>query len=69
MKIYLILSLDTVEYDNYDAIVVFAKSKKSAIKIARQRCYNFTENVECVYLGIAGKNNEEGEILSSFNAG
>ena len=69
MKLYLVTTNDEYGYDEYDAIVVCTKSKKRAIEIARNDCYNFTENVTTECLGTANKKQKEGNILASFNAG
>ena len=69
MKLYLITTNDNVDYDEYDAIVVCAKSKKRAIEIAINDCHNFSTNVTTECLGTANKKQKEGNILASFNAG
>lgn len=72
MKIYLVKTKNTVSYDEYDAIVVCAKSRKRAISVAADSCDNFVKDVlkdlitEC--LGTANKKQVEGEVLASFNA-
>ena len=70
MKIYLVSTNEKVGWDDYDAIVVCAKSKKVAIGLAVAYCHNFRGNhVEAECLGTANRKQKEGEILSSFNAG
>jgi hypothetical protein len=69
MKIYLVSTNDRVNYDEYDAVVVIAENDKDAIAIAKDKCYNFGNNLSVSDIGIAHNDQQRGEVLASFNAG
>ena len=69
MKIYLVTTNDKVEYDDYDSVVVIAESIEDAAIIAKESCYNFTDNLSISDIGIAHDDQQRGEVLASFNAG
>lgn len=69
MKIYLVSTNERVHYDEYDAIVVIAESEEEAISLAKEKCYNFGNNLAVSDIGIAHDDQSKGEVLSSFNAG
>ena len=67
MKLYLITRTDNWGYDEYDSVVVCAKTRIKAMLICNTMFNEEHMNVE--FIGIANKKQEEGIILSSFNAG
>lgn len=69
MKIYLVITKDEIDYDQYDSVVVIADSTEDAIIVARESCYNFKDNLSVSDIGIAHDDQERGAVLSSFNAG
>jgi hypothetical protein len=81
MNLYLVTRRDTVEYDEYDSMVVAAKNEESAAHInpddyRRQEGENWyyawpedTAVLKIVLLGTAVEGTQEGKILASFYAG
>ena len=70
MKLYLIDSNITVNYDEFYGVIVCAKNKAQAMQIAITHCHNFTEkNTDIEKIGKANKKQKVGVILESFNAG
>lgn len=69
MKIYLVSTNDRVSYDEYDAVVVIAESEDDAVNLAKEKCYNFGNNLAIYDIGIAHDDQQRGEVLASFNAG
>jgi hypothetical protein len=76
-NIYLISRTDTVDYDEYDAVVIIAESENLAKdSVINKTNYNIlygqsfkTDNITCELIGMADKDQEIGVVLSSFNAG
>jgi len=75
MRIYLLERLDYVKYDQFGAMVVYAKSPKRALIVAKEKCGNLgvwteDENIKVTYLGPASYlQKTEQFILGDFNAG
>lgn len=77
MKIYKITQNVNSGYDTYDSFVVYAENEKKAKLVHNlDNTYDYygswvknVEDIEVEYLGEAKEGAEEGEILSSFNAG
>ncbi len=72
--IYLITSKEAITYDEYDSAIVIASSPKKARKIATKLGGNALEWVDvkiasCKEIGFPKNGQQEGIILSSFNAG
>lgn len=72
-RIYLVKRTDPVNYDEYDAVVVVARTLKEAKELAiKDEDYygSFTnENTVCILIGVANKRQPFGEVLASYNAG
>jgi hypothetical protein len=68
MKIYLVSTRDSVGYDEYEAVVVVAKSAKDAVSIAKEECDNFSGNLDIISIGAANKRQKRGAVLTAFNA-
>ena len=70
MNIYLVKRTDTIDYDEYDAVVVCEATPQRARKFSEDY-WHFTHHqyVVCKLIGIAKENQKAGEILTSFNAG
>ena len=70
-RIYLIERTDTCDYDEYDAVVIVAKTPKEAKELAIKGYWgSFTEGkIICKLIGVANKTQAFGEVLASFNAG
>ena len=70
-KIYLIERTDAFDYDEYDAVVIVAKTPKEAKELAfKGYLGSFTEGkIICKLIGVANKKQALGEVLASFNAG
>ena len=66
MNLYLIEDLETSEYDTYDSLVIAAKTRLNAIKLAHTRLIVIS-NV--THIGVSKSIKQEKIILSSFNAG
>ena len=66
MRIYLLTRTTPYGYDEYYGVVICAKSRQRAIKICND---NFFKKSECELIGTANNKQQEGEILSAFNAG
>jgi len=66
MNLYLIEDLETSEYDTYDLLVIAAKTRSGAIKLAHTRLA-VINNV--THIGVSNSIKKEKIILSSFNAG
>lgn len=75
MNIYLVSALSTVDYDEYDAVVVIANDAEDARLMVTQGFANITYSglsgrmVDVKLIGTALNGSERGEVLSSFNAG
>lgn len=80
MYLYLVKRVDDADYDEYDGAVLRAKTKDRALEIATgmnsddmPRYEGFRRdgsNLTVACIGAADARNEyEGEVLSSFNAG
>ena len=81
MNIYLIEKPGIVDYDEYNAAVVFAENEEQARKIHPDGTIDFdnkehhrgtwckSKNVKVMLLGQALPNQTSGVILASFNAG
>lgn len=70
-RIYLIKRTDFIDYDQYDAVVVVARTPKEAKELAFKEyegCFT-AENTVCKLIGVANKKQPFGEVLASFNAG
>jgi len=67
MKIYLIKTNNDIGYDEYDSIVIIAKSKWHAEEIAVKK-YGLT-NLDTKEIGLVNVGSKSGCILASFNAG
>ena len=70
-RIYLIKRTDICDYDEYDAVVIIAKTPKEAKELAYKGYYgSFREGkIICKLIGLANKRQAFGEVLASFNAG
>ncbi len=70
-RIYLIERTDTCDYDEYDAVVIIAKTPKEAKELACKGYHgSFIEGkIICKLIGVANKTQAFGEVLASFNAG
>ena len=71
-KIYLVTrSDDDYEYDEYDSVVVVAKTPKEAKEyVIREGYEGFKDGlIICELIGDANKSQPYGEVLASFNAG
>ena len=70
-RIYLIERTDACDYDEFDAVVVFAKTPKEAKSFAINGYYgSFKEGKTiCKLIGVANNNQAYGEVLASFKAG
>jgi hypothetical protein len=70
MLLYLATRTDAIGYDEYDSVLFAAKSIESAIKQALAFPDFRDQYFEVEYIGVAAKDIvDEGEIISSFNAG
>ena len=74
MKLYLISRKGKVDYDEYNAIVVAAKTMKEAKLIHpngknNSGWVNSPDEVKAEYIGMAKKGTKSGVILASYNAG
>jgi hypothetical protein len=70
-RIYLVERTDSCDYDEYNAVVVIAKTPKEAKELAYKGYYgSFIEGkIICKLIGLANKKQVFGEVLASFNAG
>lgn len=76
MKLYLVTTKKAVDYDQYDGMVVAARSSEDALTIDPHgmnfsaTSHLFSPNqVDIEYLGEAGAKTKRGLILASFRAG
>ncbi len=80
MKLYKVERTDYIEWDEYDAVVVYATDEENAKRIGIQYMSTQEESVKVTYIGIADdamiKEHEQhvdkskkNIILDSFNAG
>lgn len=80
MKLYKVERTDYIEWDEYDAVVVYATDEENAKRIGIQYMSTQEEHVKVTYIGIADdamiKEHEQhvdeskkNIILDSFNAG
>ena len=65
MKIYHLYRIDSVDYDEYDAMIIVANSAKDARKEAHIDFWTDPKRVKCVEVSTKIK----GIVLSSFVAG
>ena len=69
-RIYLIERTDEVNYDEYDATVIIAKTPEEAKNLAlKLEGFTTEDKIICELIGIANKDQPIGEVLCSFNAG
>ena len=70
-RIYLIERTDDCDYDEYDAVVIVAKTPKQAKELTYKGYYgSFKEGkIICKLIGLANKKQAIGDVLNSFNAG
>lgn len=76
MNIFLISSIEKVDFEEYDGIVVIANNAKDAAAIAMDECGNFKVkhpilgySFKVIDIGVAHANQKRGAVLASFNAG
>ena len=67
-KIYKVC-VDDWSYDEYDAVIVCARSRNDAIKIACKKCAMIKEKCKVEMVGYAKSTLKTDVILASFNAG
>lgn len=78
MKLYLIEAAQSVDYDEYDSMLVVAAGPEDAVKVASEaKCYKESPylpldngKVTATYIGTAASTLKRGEVvIASFNAG
>jgi len=73
MNIYLVYRTDNVEYDEFDAFVVIAKSEDEAkselLKNYGGKWANWTDKNKVKLIGTTDQYDKFTEILGSYNAG
>lgn len=70
MNIYRIYRTDRIYYDEYDAIIVYAKDKAEGLSIGpEESTWTDKSNLEVEYLGSNTLVKNKGYILGSYNAG
>lgn len=79
MNIYLLENIENFRYDSFDAIVVVAESTNDAESInpygdkfveGEYSCWaKNILSIKCTKIGVAGKDQKRGVVLTSFNAG
>jgi hypothetical protein len=75
MKIYKISRTDTIGYDEFDSIVVFARSAKDAKTVTFRPdgtdigCWCDINKVKVEYIGEGKKGSRRGIILASYCSG
>jgi len=70
MTIYYFDANCRIDYDEYDAAVVIAKTAADAWRFLKEKCYNLHEkNTSCEIIGRALQGASPGVVCASFNAG
>lgn len=78
LKIYLIRRNERIDYDEFDAIVVIAKDRKSALQITpypneeddnSMWAWAKPDKLTAEFIGYAKAGSKPGLVLGSFNAG
>lgn len=67
--LYLLERTDSIDYDNYDSIIVCASTADEAIKIRPEYGWASEEYILLTKIGVAEDSVETGIVLESFNAG
>lgn len=68
-KLFLLKNKNPITPYSYDSAVFCAISESTVRKMGIELSENDFSNIEIIFLGIANKNTEPGEICSSYNNG